>query len=113
MNQIKLSHEENITSGLNGLKKERDFYRDRTQTLQARLDLLIAWYESNPQISDTWINQCIQDWKNNQVHNIQESLLSTDYVVEGIEKRNIKTNIPNKKQSPPPPSPQPLNNKEK
>ncbi len=47
MNQTKLSHEENITSGLNGLKKERDFYRDRTQTLQARLDLLIAWYESN------------------------------------------------------------------
>jgi hypothetical protein len=84
MNRIKLSHEENITLGLNGLKKERDFYRDRTQTLQARLDLLIAWYESNPRISDTWINQCIQDWKNNQVHNIQESLLSTDYTVEGI-----------------------------
>ena len=93
MNQIKLSHEENITSGLNGLKKERDFYRDRTQTLQARLDLLIAWYESNPQISDTWINQCIQDWRNNQVYNIQESLLSTDYVVEGIKTKNSNAKV--------------------
>jgi hypothetical protein len=93
MNQIKLSHEENITSGLNGLKKERDFYQDRTQTLQARLDLLIAWYESNPQISDTWINQCIQDWKNNQVYNIQESLLSTDYVVEGIKTKNSNAKV--------------------
>ena len=93
MNRIKLSHEENIISGLNGLKKERDFYRDRTQTLQARLDLLIAWYESNPQISDTWINQCIQDWKNNQVYNIQESLLSTDYVVEGIKTKNSNAKV--------------------
>ena len=93
MNQTKLSHEENITSGLNGLKKERDFYRDRTQTLQARLDLLTAWYESNPQISDTWINQCIQDWKNNQVHNIQESLLSTDYIVEGIKTKNSNAKV--------------------
>jgi hypothetical protein len=93
MNQIKLSHEENITSGLNGLKKERDFYQDRTQTLQARLDLLIAWYESNPQISDTWINQCIQDWRNNQVYNIQESLLSTDYVVEGIKTKNSNAKV--------------------
>ncbi len=93
MDQIKLSHEENITSGLNGLKKERDFYQDRTQTLQARLDLLIAWYESNPQISDTWINQCIQDWKNNQVYNIQESLLSTDYIVEGIKTKNSNAKV--------------------
>jgi hypothetical protein len=93
MNQIKLSHEENITSGLNGLKKERDFYQDRTQTLQARLDLLIAWYESNPQISDTWINQCIQDWRNNQVYNIQESLLSTDYIVEGIKTKNSNAKV--------------------
>jgi hypothetical protein len=93
MNQTKPSHEENIISGLNGLKKERDFYRDRTQTLQARLDLLIAWYESNPQISDTWINQCIQDWKNNQVYDIQKLFLPTDYIIEGIETKNSNAKV--------------------
>jgi len=30
-------------------------------------------------------------------------------LIEGKEKRNIKTNIPDKKQSPPPPPPKPKN----
>lgn len=82
MKQTNPSHEQNIISGLKGLTQERDFYKNRTQTLQGRLDLLIAWYESKPEISDKWVNRFIQDWKNNQEYNIQEALLSTDYKID-------------------------------